>query len=289
MTTSEEWEKVIGELLDEDIQSIQTLKQRGGQSVLRTQAGEQKYIAKCARGTDDIRMLEGELHGLNTLAESDTVHIPRIISSAAPDSNYFLFVMECVEEGGGSKDKWEQFARELAELHRCSSKKYGLERDNYIGQMPQSNNRHTKWTTFYVEERLLPEMRWARERGLHDRKDEQMLKMLCRELPDICPEEPPALTHGDMWSGNILPSVDRQIYLIDPAVSYAHREMDIGMSLLFGGVPAAFYRAYHTSWPMEDDWEDRMDVYQLYYLLVHVNMFGRSYVGQVRKILSKYS
>ncbi len=107
-------------------------------------------------------------------------------------------------------------------------------------------------------------------------------------IPEICPPESPALIHGDLWSGNFLPNTDQQVVLIDPAVAYAHREMDLAMSQLFGGFSNLFYESYDNHFRLEPGFQQRVDIYQLYYLLVHVNLFGRSYAGAVERIANRY-
>jgi protein-ribulosamine 3-kinase len=111
---------------------------------------------------------------------------------------------------------------------------------------------------------------------------------LFHRLDTLFPTEPPALLHGDLWSGNFLCDTQGRPVLIDPAVYYGHREMDLAMTRLFGGSDAALYAAYTDEWPLERGWEERVDLCNLYPLLVHVNLFGGSYITQVEAVLRRY-
>lgn len=119
-------------------------------------------------------------------------------------------------------------------------------------------------------------------------QDLSRLELLYKRLPDLYPEEPPSLLHGDLWSGNFLSAHDGTPCLVDPAVYYGHRETDIAMTRLFGGFSQAFYEAYNHHFPLEPGWESRISLNQLYPLLVHVNLFGEGYMGQVRQVLKQY-
>lgn len=137
-------------------------------------------------------------------------------------------------------------------------------------------------------ERLQPLVKLAYDSGLLDGQDARRMEILYKKLPEILPVEPPSLIHGDLWSGNYMVGNDGNPCIIDPAVYYGHREMDIAMSKLFGGFSPEFYRAYNEEYPMVKGWEKRVELNQLYPLLVHVNLFGEGYNRQVRQILKDY-
>jgi fructosamine-3-kinase len=124
--------------------------------------------------------------------------------------------------------------------------------------------------------------------GYFDSATVGRFQQLFSRLDKLLPDEPPALIHGDLWAGNFIAGQNDTPWLIDPAPCFAHREMDLAMSRLFGGFDREFYLSYESEWPLEPGFPDRMDLYQLYYLLVHVNLFGGYYPGQVRRILEKY-
>lgn len=258
------------------------------QAALLHCADQKQLFIKYNTATVAAEMLSTEAKGLQVLQAARAICIPQIITQGlTPDGIAFL-LLEYIQSGSRHPAFWRQFGASLAALHRHSDPQFGLDHANFIGSLPQSNQwRHT-WSLFYAEERLLPQMQLARTAKLLDSNDEKRLHSLCQQLHSICPNEAPALIHGDLWSGNFLCDERGGPVLIDPAVAYAHREMDLAMSHLFGGFDAAFYRAYDEAWPLESGFMERIEIYQLYYLLVHVNLFGRSYVPAVRSILRQF-
>lgn len=233
-------------------------------------------------------MLSTEAKGLRVLQAAQAMRIPNIINQGQTQDGIAFLLLEYIQSGPRRSTFWPQFGTSLAVLHRNTAAQFGLDHSNFIGSLPQSNQWRDTWPVFYAEERLLPQMRMARAGKLLDEQDEKRLQTLCQKLNSICPKEPPALIHGDLWSGNFLCDERGNPVLIDPATAYAHREMDLAMSRLFGGFDADFYQAYDEALPLEPGFMERIDIYQLYYLLVHVNLFGRGYVPAVRSILEQF-
>ncbi|MCB0585367.1 MAG: fructosamine kinase family protein [Phaeodactylibacter sp.] len=246
------------------------------------------FFLKMNARPGSVTMFEKEELGLRLLKASGAIRVPQSLGTGQADGYGFL-LLEYVEETGRSRKFWENFGQALANLHRCTDAHFGLSHSNYIGSLPQANHRHANWADFFILERLEPQVNraiahnglWAGAPSDFDR--------LYNRIPELCPEEPPALTHGDLWSGNFISAANGEPVLIDPAVSYAHREMDLGMSRLFGGFSPYFYQAYQSAYPCLPGLDERIDIYQLYYLLVHVNLFGSGYVEPVRRILQRYS
>lgn len=232
-------------------------------------------------------MFRTEALGLALLGASRVIAVPKVLKHGTAAEWSFL-LLEYIPPGLKNRIFWENFGYSLAVLHGTTSAQFGFAHDNFIGSLPQSNTRHDTWASFYTEERLLPQMRLARENDRLQTADEKLLASLCKKLPAICPEEPPALTHGDLWSGNFLCNTENKPVLIDPAACFSHRETDLAMSRLFGGFDAVFYRKYEEFRPLEPGFDQRLEVYQLYYLLVHVNLFGGGYVDSVRSILRRW-
>lgn len=245
------------------------------------------FFVKINDSPQSAKMLETEASGLRLLGKSGVIGIPKVIAQGTTSGTAWL-VLEYIAPGAPSKVFWEDFGRSLAALHQQTSDHFGLDHDNFIGSLPQSNNSRSDTITFLIEERLRPQLKMAIQSGQLNSQDAQNFENLFKKLPQLVPDESPSLLHGDLWSGNYLCSSSGQPILIDPAVSFAHREMDLAMSRLFGGFSGRFYEAYAESFPIEPGLENRLGIYQLYYLLVHVNLFGRGYVGQVRTVLSKY-
>lgn len=222
-----------------------------------------------------------EAHGLRLLRESGSLDVPSVL--AVDDDFLLLEWITC-----RSETDFAALGRGLAALHEVTRATYGLERDNFIGASPQVNTQETDWVLFFGHHRLLEQARLARHRGYWSSSRESKLNRLVERLGDFLPEQPPSsLLHGDLWRGNILSAADGKPVIIDPAVYFGDRETDLAFSRLFGGLPPVFYDAYAETWPLETNWEDRLDVYNLYHLLNHLNLFGEGYGSDVDRILSK--
>lgn len=246
-----------------------------------------KFFLKMNTGADAGRMFATEAKGLQLLAKNGGLCVPKVIGLGQNGGHAFL-LLEYLETGYRPPGFWKKFGAALAALHRATAPEFGLDHDNFIGSLTQSNTFHDTWTVFFINERLRPQVELALDAHQLTSADAQNFERLYKKLPDICPAEPPALIHGDLWSGNFMCNADGDPVLVDPAVSYAHREMDLAMSRLFGGFDRQFYRSYEEAWPLSPGFEQRLPVYQLYYLLVHVNLFGGGYAGSVRSILQQF-
>lgn len=232
-------------------------------------------------------MFAAEARGLQLLANPGGALVPEVLEQGETGSLSYL-VLEYISPGHQEPDAYDRFGEMLAKLHRNISATFGLDHDNYMGSLPQRNTPHNTWNSFFISERLLPQLRIARDEGSLSVSDSRAFDNLIKRLPEIIPEEPPALVHGDLWSGNYLSGRGNRTWLIDPAVAYGHREVDIAMSKLFGGFPERFYSAYHHHFPLQPGWEQRLEIFQLYPLLIHVNLFGGGYGNSVRRTLEKF-
>ncbi len=232
-------------------------------------------------------MFHMESKGLRLLAESHCIKIPKVISENSLIDFSFL-LLEWLESGKPKSDFWNHFGKALAKLHQNSNNYFGLDHNNFIGSLYQSNHFHEDWISFFIEERLQPQLKLAFNTYLIDSAVLKAADQLFKVLGEIIPTEPPALLHGDLWSGNFMVDFIGNPCLIDPAVYFGHREMDLAMTKLFGGFSSKFYEAYHFHYPLEKGWDKRMDIHNLYPLLVHVNLFGAQYISQVTSILNKF-
>ncbi len=172
-------------------------------------------------------------------------------------------------------------------MHRSTRPYFGWKEDNYIGNLIQRNTPHSDWSSFYAVCRILPLIQKLFDEQKYTRGDMTRSETFCKKLPELFPEEAPALLHGDLWQGNFLIS-DQGISVYDPAVYYGHREMEIGMTLLFGGFDRQFYNAYERIYPLAAGWEERIPVAQLYPVLVHAVLFGGPYVQKACSIIKRY-
>ncbi|MEN0006581.1 MAG: fructosamine kinase family protein [Bacteroidota bacterium] len=255
---------------------------------LSIQLGKDIFFLKYNTASKAHAMLQAECMGLDHLAATNCIKTPEIILLDQVDRYSFL-VLEFIDTIASTTKFELTFAQQLAALHQQTNTYFGLDHSNYIGLLEQQNNQHSNWISFYTQERLSPQFESALAQRYFDRNATQLFERFCQNLNELIPAEQPSLIHGDLWSGNFLCNLHEEPILIDPAIAYAHREMDIAMSLLFGGLSDRFYHAYHEAFPMAPGWENRMAIFQLYYLLVHVNLFGHSYVPEVLRILQKYA
>ena len=239
-------------------------------------------------------LFEREQEGLEALRSVETIRVPRPIGhggAAGTDVQPFL-VLEHIDEGRASAETHERLGRELALLHqRSQSSRFGFEHDNWIGGTPQENAWYEDGIAFWRERRLGYQLRRARDKDLTDASFDRSGERLLARLDDLLavPEEPACLLHGDLWSGNWLADSAGHPVLIDPATYYGHREADLAMTYLFGSFDARFYRAYEETWPLAPGHEERRDIYKLYHLLNHLNLFGSSYHGSCRAVLERWA
>jgi len=264
----------------------------GGGCIAQTfgiEAGGKRYFVKT--GSDDFAPLfDAEAAGLQLLSSADTsLRIPTVVAQSAPDASESLLVLEWLEAGSMDDRSYAALGRGLAELHRMTSAAFGLERDNYIGSTPQTNRVGESWLEFFVQSRLDVQARLARDGGRWRSTWDAPMRNLRGHLDQILPTSPEvSLVHGDLWSGNVLALHGGGAALVDPAVYYAHREVDIAMTELFGRFGDAFYEAYEESWPLHRGYDERRTVYNLYHLLNHLNLFGGGYAASVDAALKRY-
>lgn len=253
---------------------------------LETEAG--RFFVKVNSADRYPGLFEAEAHGLRRLREAGPLRVPEVIAQGEDHDDSYL-LLEWVEGGPRDPGSWDRLGQGLARLHRHSQPAFGLERDNYIGRLVQRNTPERDWASFYIHQRLEPQLKLARDKRRVEAGMAFRFERLFHGLDRLFPSEPPALLHGDLWNGNLLGDVEGQPVLIDPAVYYGHREMDLAMTRLFGGFDPELYTAYQAEWPLEQGWEERVDLCNLYPLLVHVNLFGGNYVAQVEAVLKRFS
>jgi fructosamine-3-kinase len=234
-------------------------------------------------------MYAAEAAGLAWLAEAGAVRTPAVVAVGDEAPPRFL-ALEWIARGRPAPGHDEALGRGLAVLHRAGAEGFGLGRDNFIGSLPQPNAPARDWPAFYAERRLEPMARAAVEAGALAPAFRAGLERLRARLPDLCgPPEPPARLHGDLWGGNAMTGPDGAPVLIDPAVYGGHREIDLAMMRLFGGFGGAVFAAYAEAHPLADGHQDRVELLQLYPVLVHVVLFGGSYARSAERILRRYA
>lgn len=239
-------------------------------------------LGRCAE------LFRAEVDGLGRLQATGCVRTPAVLGVVEAEDGAAL-VLEWVEGRRRTEEAAEALGRQLACLHRHRGAHYGLDRDNFLGLLPQRNRPSPRWVEFFRTERLQVQVERAahcRSLPLHLlRRLDRLLEHLDRWLGE--PPEGPSLLHGDLWWGNWMADAHGPV-LVDPAVYYGHREVELAFTELFGGFPEAFYGAYQEAWPLEEGYRERRGLYQLYPLLVHVNLFGGGYAAAVEQVLRRY-
>ncbi len=242
-------------------------------------------------------MFPMEVEGLREMHATHTVRVPEPYAAENPKNGAPGFIlMEWLEAPQGARRvDFEQLGRQLAQMHRHGPKgvetpTYGLAYDNYIGPTRQLNGWDPDWVNFYREKRLRPQMDLAQRSGKMPSGRRKALERVMARLDEWLSgvARQPSLIHGDLWGGNVMAGPDGPA-LIDPAVYYADREAEIAYTELFGGFNSRFYAAYREAWPLEPGYRERRDLYNLYHLLNHLNIFGELYGYQVEGVLRKYS
>lgn len=279
--------KDLNQILKENIVNMSSVSGGDISQAYRIETVNNSYFLKLNSAPNALTMFQTEAFGLQCIAKTNTIKTPKVIACDNFKNSAFL-LLEFIKSKQPSPKDFKNLGVQLAKLHQCTSVTFGLNQDNFIGRLPQSNNQHKSWIDFYTHERLLPQLELATQKGLLKDTEYPNSKHIKNQLQPFFKNIKPALLHGDLWSGNYLISKDGTPYLIDPAVYFGHHEVDIAMSKLFGGFGDAFYSAYFNHIATDKFTSARIEIYQLYYLLVHLNMFGNSYYGSVISILKTY-
>lgn len=231
-----------------------------------------------------------ERAGLIALRTDEGPRAPEVYAAGRGTDTQFL-LLEYIETGRKTRDFWEVFGRRLAALHRGELElRYGFDQDNYIGASPQENSWESEWPRFFAEHRLRFQLELARSRGNTDERWMRGLEGIIERIEDLLPQpDHPSLLHGDLWGGNYMVDERGEAVIIDPAVYYGDREADLAMTELFGGFDSRFYEAYNEAWPIEPGYRERKELYNLYHLLNHFNLFGGSYGGSVAAAVQRFA
>jgi fructosamine-3-kinase len=235
---------------------------------------------KTAPANAPRELMEQEAASLKQIEQTRTVRVPAVLAVTSE-----WLALEWLEPSTATDAGWEKLGQRLARLHRNSAAQYGRDATNCIGVLRQTNEWMSDWPSFWRTQRLQPQLLLAAD--ILGSAVVAKFDRLLDELDDrlgAASADGPSLLHGDLWSGNVH-FAEGDAALIDPSSYYGHREVDLAMAALFGGFPASFLAAYSTEWPLSAGAESRRPVYQLYYLLVHVNLFGSGYVRQTRDVL----
>lgn len=282
------FETILFQALGESVEVIETQFLSGGDINTAAQVFSSEGVFFVKWNTADREgMFESEAQGLDLLRQTDAFDIPGVVGYGQQGDKAYL-ILEYIDSGKPTTTYWETLGQRLAELHSRTQPKFGLSFNNYIGSLPQDNTFTTKGVEFFFEKRLLPLAGQARYKGLISSDMLDRFYRLYRKLPEILPNERPALLHGDLWSGNVMINETGSPALIDPAVYYGYREAEVAFTKLFGGFDQRFYDAYNEAFPLAEGFHERIPIYNLYPLLVHLNLFGSGYVSGIEKVLKQF-
>jgi fructosamine-3-kinase len=256
-------------------------------SKIKTQNGDVYFLKTNSSIKND--MFIKEAHGINELQKANAI---KVLSVLFYDNEFLL--TNYVASGKQRRDFTEDFGRKFALLHKFNNDEYGFYEDNYIGSNPQlniaSDEEKNNWTNFYFSKRILYQLQLAEKIGNSTNDLRNGISVLENKIVEIVTDngEQPSLLHGDLWGGNYMIGDDGYACLIDPAVYYGNREADLAMTKLFGGFDSRFYSSYNEAYPLPDGYDYRENIYKLYHILNHLNLFGGGYYSQAMSLIRYY-
>jgi fructosamine-3-kinase len=291
---NEALQAVICQKLSAHFPTIKNMKvfSIGGGSINKTyqlRFNDRTFFCKLNSATTFPHLFVKEQAGLVLLAKQDIIKVPSIVDCFST-SEHQILLLEWIEEGERTPAFWRKFGEQLAALHQLTNNCFGLDEDNYMGSVPQQNNSHESWIEFLIRQRLQPMINRCSGKNLLASSYLQQFEKLFTNLPSVFElKEKPSLLHGDLWSGNVMCDRGNEPVLIDPAVYYGHRSMDLAMTTLFSGFHKSFYEAYDYHFSFPKNYKEQWQVCNLYPLLVHLYLFGRSYLSPIERTLKAYS
>ncbi|MBK9637460.1 MAG: fructosamine kinase family protein [Bacteroidetes bacterium] len=255
--------------------------------VYKVESSDGQFVMKLNSSARYPNLFSSEAKGLAILSEAKAISCAEVIGVCELETHQVL-ILNYIPSAEKNNNFFEDFGKQLAHLHQHSALYYGLDHDNYIGRLPQRNKKEISATDFFINQRLLPQLELTVAHQAITKDVRLKFDALFLKMDSLLPNESPSLIHGDLWSGNFIVGEDGKVVLIDPAVSYSSREADIAMTKLFGGFDESFYASYHQAFPLQPHWEKRIPLWNLYPLLVHVNLFGGSYVNDLKASLKHF-
>ncbi|SHE50971.1 hypothetical protein SAMN05444278_102156 [Psychroflexus salarius] len=252
--------------------------------VFKLTCHEGLFVLKLNQALKFPKMLQLEAKALSDIAISNSFKIPNCVAVGEYHQFQYL-IIDYISNAQPTNQAWYQFGEQLAQLHQKSQSKFGYNYDNYIGELTQYNSAENTALDFYINQRIKPQLELAQQNKFQLKNTALFLD----RVKHLVPEHQPSFIHGDLWSGNYLYHKSEGFYLIDPAVSFSLPEFDLAMMQLFGGFPSSVFEAYRNSVDASKLQLKHLDLFQLYYLLVHLNLFGQSYFSACQNIINKYT
>lgn len=289
----------IGEVTGDGVEPV-SVENCGGGCIHRAEIvsveGGRSFFVKSS--PDAQQIFAAEAAGLEALAATEALRLPRVLGQAHLGNREACLVLEAIHPAREKHaDFWREFGAGLAKMHQGaqhdvgSGGRFGFQHNNYLGASHQINAWTQQWPSFFAEHRLKYQMDLAHRNGVATKELLQLVERVIERIEKLIgvPPEPAALVHGDLWSGNFLHDEDGLPVVFDPAVYYGHREAELAMPLLFGGFHDDFFAAYHDIWPLESGWRQRVEIYKLYHLLNHLNLFGSGYLDGCLAIVRQFA
>lgn len=253
----------------------------GNSNKITTESGS-TFFVKSYQKTGVAR---AEALGLEELEKAHAISVPHVIGFTE-----HTLVLKHITSNSKSPNFQIELGKRFANLHKYNGDRFGFKEDNFIGDTHQINSYRDKWTDFYTANRLDYQIELAHKNGFADSQLKSCYKKLRNLIPEILSgsEEQPSLLHGDLWGGNVMSDENGDPCIIDPAVYYGHREADLAMTKVFGGFTSEFYQSYNNTYPLKNGYLYRENIYKLYHILNHLNLFGRSYYEQAISLMNSY-
>lgn len=277
--------------INDHTEILQIKKVAGGEinKAFYVKTEKRPYFVKFNRDINgDFFHVEAE--GLIKLKQSKAVRVPEIYGLYDNEHTKVRGILLQWISGEATNQTILELGKNVAKLHQTKGDYFGYKRDTYIGEILQENGKFTSWLEYFKKNRLGTQVGLAVKQGYMTKERRRSMEYIMDRLDQCIPEKvDPVLLHGDLWSGNWLVGESGNPYLIDPSVLYGHHELELAFTELFGGFPKTFYEQYHEITPIEEEYVNRKEIYQLFYLLVHLNVFGEMYGKQVDRVLNKYT
>ncbi len=255
--------------------------------MLKLSSGKHVFLKSDSEKTE---LFKKEANGLRELKRANAIRVPEVL---LVDDNFIL--TEFIGQNRIEKNFFSNFGHKFAMMHKFTNETFGFYEDNFIGSNPQINSAKDteakNWVEFYFNKRLLYQYKLAEKNGYATSELREGISKLENKISDILKgsEEKPSVLHGDLWSGNFISDENGQACIIDPAVYYGHREADLAMTKLFGGFDQDFYKAYNETYPLPEGYSYRENIYKLYHVMNHLNLFGRGYYSQAISLIMSYT
>jgi len=282
--------QLLSEKLKQSVSSLKIFPVGGGSinDTYKISADNNNFFLKLNTAEKYPALFEKEKKGLEFISSKKIILAAAVVDIGIINDRQFL-LLDWIEGGLKTELFWKKFGEQLAKLHYITNDHFGFIENNYMGALPQLNSLKTTWIDFFIDCRLKPQIKMANEKKLLPFNDISKLENLFSRLESVFNGEKPSLLHGDLWSGNFMCNENAKPVLIDPAVYFGHRSIDLAMTTLFGGFDKQFYESYNYHFPFPSNYREQWEICNLYPLLIHLNLFGSGYLGQIEAVLRKYN